>query len=187
MRVIAGNYRSRPLKAVPGKNTRPTTDKIKESMFNLLATALPINGFCLDFYAGSGALAIESVSRGMAGAVLCEKDRRALSTIKENLKMTREEDKFTLLGGNNRSKLSDWAMQSKQRFDLVFLDPPYAESQVEQDLNWLIKNELLNLHCLVVCEADEKHVLNEIPGFVQLKHKKYGITVVQIYEFQGKV
>ncbi|MCR8969252.1 16S rRNA (guanine(966)-N(2))-methyltransferase RsmD [Facklamia sp. 7083-14-GEN3] len=186
MRVIAGSYRSRPLKAVPGKNTRPTTDKIKESMFNLLATRLPIDGYCLDFYAGSGALAIESVSRGLAGAVMCEKDRRAILTIKENIKITKEEEKFVLLSGKNRSKLLDWGLDNKRGFDLVFLDPPYAESRVEEDLKWLITNDFLKPKCLVVYEADEAHSIKEIPNFVKLKNKKYGITVIQIYEYQGK-
>ncbi|MGF3142176.1 16S rRNA (guanine(966)-N(2))-methyltransferase RsmD [Facklamia sp. P13064] len=186
MRVIAGSYRSRPLKAVPGKNTRPTTDKIKESMFNLLANRLPIDGYCLDFYAGSGALAIESVSRGLAGAVMCEKDRRAVLTIKENIKMTKEEEKFVLLSGKNRTKLLDWGLKNQRAFDLVFLDPPYAENQVEQDLEWLIKNDFLNPSCLIVLEADEVHSVKEIPNFLELKNKKYGITVIRIYQYQGE-
>src|SRR5699024_12332007 len=109
MRVISGNYGSRRLKAVPGQNTRPTTYKIKESMFNLIGGYFD-GGICLDFYAGSGVLAIEADSIGMDSAVLCEKHRPAIETSNESLKMTKEEERFTLLMSDNHKSSRNYAL-----------------------------------------------------------------------------
>lgn len=186
MRVVAGEYRSRPLKAVPGKNTRPTTDKIKESMFNLLGAHLPIGGRALDFYAGSGALAIEAVSRGVAQAVLCEQYRPAVETIEENIRMTREEDKFILLRGKNRSQLKRWSEQSHLSFDLVFLDPPYHSARLQEDMVWLKEQDLLNDKAFVICESDDHlELLSEFEEFHLLKQKSYGITTLSLYQYKG--
>ncbi|WP_328752422.1 16S rRNA (guanine(966)-N(2))-methyltransferase RsmD [Facklamia lactis] len=183
---MAGEYRSRPIKAVPGKNTRPTTDKIKESMFNLLGSYLPVGGRVLDFYAGSGALAIEAVSRGVGQAILCEQYRPAIETIEENIRMTREEAKFILLRGKNRSRLKRWYEQCQLRFDLVFLDPPYHSAQLQEDMVWLKEQGLLTDEALVLCESDD-HL--ELPGefeeFYLLKQKSYGITTLRLYQYKG--
>ena len=93
MRIITGEYGGRKLKAVPGNNTRPTTDKVKESIFNIIGPYFD-GGVCLDLFAGSGGLAIEAVSRGMEKAVLIDQDPLAIKTIKENISVTKEADKF---------------------------------------------------------------------------------------------
>lgn len=182
MRVIAGDYGSRRLKAVPGTNTRPTTDKIKEGMFNMLGGFFS-KGICLDLYGGSGALAIEAVSRGMDRAVITEKDRQAVQTIQQNLEMTKEEEKFTLLRGDNRKKL----LQLKQaetalEFDLVFIDPPYLKQKVEADILWLETAGLLTETAVILCETDQKTDLPEqIADWQLYKEKTYGQTYVRLY------
>ncbi|MBG9978703.1 16S rRNA (guanine(966)-N(2))-methyltransferase RsmD [Ruoffia tabacinasalis] len=183
MRVISGNYGSRRLKAVPGQNTRPTTDKIKESMFNLIGGYFD-GGICLDLYAGSGALAIEAVSRGMDSAVLCEKHRPAIETINENLKMTKEEERFTLLKGDNHKSLRNYASsQMTEPFKLLFLDPSYHKQQIEKDIQWLWELEMINNQTTIVCETDSDVILpDRIEGYELVKVKDYGATRIHIYE-----
>lgn len=182
MRVIAGEYGSRRLKAVPGQNTRPTTDKIKESMFNLIGGYFT-GGACLDLYAGSGALAIEAVSRGMDYAVLCEKYRPALEVIQQNVDMTREEDKFIVLKGDNHKALQKYALSKKaETFSLVFLDPPYHKQQIEKDILWLLELNMIDSESVIVCESDSTLELpKEIKGFELVKVKDYGTTRIHIY------
>ena len=96
MRVVSGNYGGRPLKTLAGKTTRPTTDKVKGAIFNMIGPYFE-GGRVLDLFAGSGSLAIEAVSRGMGHALLVEKDRAAQQVILENIKMTKEPEKFQLL------------------------------------------------------------------------------------------
>lgn len=183
MRVISGKYGSRRLKAVPGQNTRPTTDKIKESMFNLIGVFFD-GGGCLDLYAGSGALAIEAVSRGMDFAVLCEKYRPAVDTINENIQMTKEEERFTLLKGDNHKSLRNYATnQMTEPFSLIFLDPPYNKQQIEKDISWLSELQMINHQSTIVCETDSDVELPiVIDGFELIKVKDYGATRIHIYE-----
>lgn len=182
MRVVGGAYGSRLLKAVPGSNTRPTTDKIKESIFNLLGGSLQ-GGLVLDLYAGTGGLAIEAVSRGADEAVLCEKYGPALQTIRYNLQVTKEAEKFTLLSGDNRSALASWqASHPEAIFDYVFLDPPYAKQVIEQDILWLLERGLVDGVTDIVCETDGEVLLPDRIGlFEKIKVKQYGQTLIHIY------
>lgn len=183
MRVISGEYGSRRLKAVPGNNTRPTTDKIKEGMFNLLGGYFS-GGRVLDLYGGSGALAIEAVSRGMDEAVITEKYRPAIQTIRENVAITKEEEKFTILTGDNRSTLKKLkATKSDLRFDLVFIDPPYKNQTIEKDIQWLEDQGLLTQEALILCESDDQTVLPQnMEDWEKVKEKHYGQTFVRLYQ-----
>ncbi|ALF28056.1 16S rRNA (guanine(966)-N(2))-methyltransferase RsmD [Streptococcus intermedius] len=177
MRVVAGKYGGRPLKTLAGKTTRPTTDKVKGAIFNMIGPYFD-GGRVLDLYAGSGSLAIEAISRGMTTAILVEKDRRAQAIINQNLKMTREEERFELL------KME--ANQSLERitghFDLVLLDPPYAKEQIVTDIEKMAERELLSNDALIVCETDKSVDLpEEIAGLGIWKQKIYGISKVTVY------
>ena len=183
MRVVSGKYGSRPLKAVPGMNTRPTTDKIKESMFNLLGGKLD-GGNVLDLYGGSGALAIEAISRGAEDAVICEKYRPALNTIQLNIEMTKEPDKFTILKGDNIKSIERY-MQDKplHMFDWVFIDPPYKQQKIEKDIQVLDRLNCLSPDTVIVCESDSQTQLNkEIGDWSSVKEKTYGLTTIRIYQ-----
>ncbi|MBF1712651.1 MAG: 16S rRNA (guanine(966)-N(2))-methyltransferase RsmD [Streptococcus intermedius] len=177
MRVVAGKYGGRPLKTLAGKTTRPTTDKVKGAIFNMIGPYFD-GGRVLDLYAGSGSLAIEAISRGMTTAILVEKDRRAQAIINQNLKMTREEERFELL------KME--ANQSLERitghFDLILLDPPYAKEQIVTDIEKMAERELLSNDALIVCETDKSVDLpEEIAGLGIWKQKIYGISKVTVY------
>lgn len=185
MRVVSGKYGSRPLKPVPGKNTRPTTDKIKESIFNLIH-GVHGNGYMLDFYGGSGAIAIEAVSRGMAHAVITEKHPLALKTINENIKMTKEEDRFTVLSGDNQSSILSYQKNNPEIiFDLVMLDPPYKKEQIAQDIEFLTIHQLIDHASIIICETDNETFLPEqLDNWVKYRFKQYGLTSIHLYEWK---
>lgn len=187
MRVISGKYGSRPLKAVPGMNTRPTTDKIKEALFSLAGGRFD-GGNCLDFYGGSGALAIEAVSRGMQEAVITEKYRPAIQTIRTNIEMTKEAQCFHLLVGDNRAALQSFLQQQpKYMFDLVLLDPPYVKQQIVSDIEWLMAQGCVDAYTRIVCETDDQTVLPmKIGAFSQVKQRQYGQTLITVYDMEDE-
>ncbi|HFU4451065.1 TPA: 16S rRNA (guanine(966)-N(2))-methyltransferase RsmD [Streptococcus suis] len=177
MRIVSGTYGGRPLKTLEGKTTRPTSDKVRGAMFNMIGPYFD-GGRVLDLYAGSGGLSIEAVSRGMESAVLVERDRRAQAIIRDNIRMTKEDSKFQLL-----------AMEAKQAlvhlsgsFDLVFLDPPYATEDIVADITELCQRQLLSQEVMVVCETDKAVSLpEEIAELGIWKEKIYGISKVTVY------
>lgn len=177
MKIVSGTYGGRPLKTLEGKTTRPTSDKVRGAMFNMIGPYFD-GGRVLDLYAGSGGLSIEAVSRGMEQAVLVEKDRRAQGIIASNIQMTKESHKFQLLKMEAHQALS----QLQGTFDLVFLDPPYAKEQIVADIEALAERDLLGEEVMVVCETDMAVDLpEEIACLGIWKEKIYGISKVTVY------
>lgn len=177
MKIVSGTYGGRPLKTLEGKTTRPTSDKVRGAMFNMIGPYFD-GGRVLDLYAGSGGLSIEAVSRGMEQAVLVEKDRRAQAIIASNIQMTKESHKFQLLKMEAHQALS----QLQGTFDLVFLDPPYAKEQIVADIEALAERGLLGEEVMVVCETDKAVDLpEEIACLGIWKEKIYGISKVTVY------
>jgi 16S rRNA (guanine966-N2)-methyltransferase len=178
MRVVAGNYGGRPLKTLAGKTTRPTTDKVKGAIFNMIGPYFD-GGRVLDLFSGSGSLAIEAVSRGMDSAVMVEKDRSAQMVILENIKMTKGSEKFQLLKMPAERALTNITGQ----FDLVLLDPPYAKETIVANLEKMQEKNLLAEEAIIVCETDKEVELPEAIGQLSIsKEKMYGISKVTIYE-----
>ena len=177
MKIVSGTYGGRPLKTLEGKTTRPTSDKVRGAMFNMIGPYFD-GGRVLDLYAGSGGLSIEAVSRGMEQAVLVEKDRRAQAIIASNIQMTKESHKFQLLKMEAHQALG----QLQGTFDLVFLDPPYAKEQIVADIETLAERDLLGEEVMVVCETDKAIDLpEEIACLGIWKEKIYGISKVTVY------
>lgn len=177
MKIVSGTYGGRPLKTLEGKTTRPTSDKVRGAMFNMIGPYFD-GGRVLDLYAGSGGLSIEAVSRGMEQAVLVEKDRRAQAIIASNIQMTKESHKFQLLKMEAHQTLG----QLQEAFDLVFLDPPYAKEQIVADIEALAERDLLGEEVMVVCETDKAVDLpEEIACLGIWKEKIYGISKVTVY------
>ena len=177
MRVVAGEFGGRPLKTLDGKITRPTTDKVKGAIFNMIGPFFD-GGRVLDLFSGSGSLAIEAISRGMTEAILVERDYRAQAVIQENLKITKSESQFKLLKmeANRALELLDGA------FDLVLLDPPYAKEEIIKNIEILDQCKLLSEDGMIVCETDKTVDLpEEIAGFGIWKQKLYGISKVTVY------
>ena len=135
-------------------------------------------GRVLDLYAGSGGLSIEAVSRGMASAVLVERDRKAQAIVAENIQMTKEVGKFQLLKMEAERALE----QVSGPFDLIFLDPPYAKEQIVADIEKMAERELFSEDVMVVCETDRAVELpEEIACLGIWKEKIYGISKVTVY------
>ena len=177
MKIVSGTYGGRPLKTLEGKTTRPTSDKVRGAMFNMIGPYFD-GGRVLDLYAGSGGLSIEAVSRGMEQAVLVEKDRRAQGIIASNIQMTKESHKFQLLKMEAHQALN----QLQGTFDLIFLDPPYAKEQIVADIEALAERGLLGEEVMVVCETDKAVDLpEEIACLGIWKEKIYGLSKVTGY------
>ena len=177
MKIVSGTYGGRLLKTLEGKTTRPTSDKVRGAMFNMIGPYFD-GGRVLDLYAGSGGRSIEAVSRGMEQAVLVEKDRRAQGIIASNIQMTKESHKFQLLKMEAHQALN----QLQGTFDLIFLDPPYAKEQIVADIEALAERDLLGEEVMVVCETDKVVDLpEEIACLGIWKEKIYGISKVTVY------
>ena len=172
MRVIAGTARRLPLKTPKGKETRPTTDRIKETLFNMLAPLVPGSRF-LDLFAGSGQIGIEALSRGADYAVFVEQGREAAECIRENLAFTRLEPKARLIFRDAAGALR--IMQGEAPFDLVFMDPPYESGLVPETLRVLRGAGLVTPDTLVVAETDLKTSPDIFAdtGFVPVRTKTY--------------
>ena len=184
MRVVAGEFGGRPLSAVPGSLTRPTTDKVKEAMFSMIGPYFD-GGRVLDLFAGSGGLAIEAVSRGMVEAVLVDHQYQAIKTIKANIAVTKSADQFTVIKGEANNVLKRLVAE-EQRFDLILLDPPYAKQKIIDNLNFMAANGLLNDGAQVISETTQEAQLPENFGaFTQTHHRDYGITDVMVYRYQA--
>ena len=177
MRIIAGEFGGRPLKTLAGKTTRPTSDKVRGAVFNMIGPYFA-GGRVLDLFSGSGGLAIEAVSRGMTEAVMVEKDRRAQAVIAANIRMTQKAERFTLLKLPALQALK----QLSGHFDLVFLDPPYAKETIVKTIAALEAKELLAEGAVLVCETEKTVELPETIGKIEMqKQKKYGISKVTVY------
>ena len=183
MRIISGEFGGRRLKAVPGQNTRPTTDKIKESLFNILGGYFYV-GVMLDMYSGSGAVAIEAVSRGMERAFLFENNRLAQKTIEQNIEITKSPEQFHLKRQNVKQGLKTIASDPAfEPFELVFMDPPYRLQEIVKDIEQLQELNLVSPDCVIVCEVDKEVQLPElILGFEQYKRVEYGITALVFFD-----
>lgn len=177
MKIVSGIYGRRPLKTLEGKTTRPTSDKVRGAIFNMIGPYFEV-GRVLDLYAGSGGLSIEAVSRGMSSAVLVERDRKAQTIVAENIQMTKEVGKFQLLKMDAERALE----QVSGEFDLVFLDPPYTKEQIVADIEKMAERELFSEDVMVVCETDKAVELpEEIACLGIWKEKIYGISKVTVY------
>ncbi|MDR7072129.1 16S rRNA (guanine(966)-N(2))-methyltransferase RsmD [Fictibacillus barbaricus] len=182
MRVIAGDCKGRPLKAVPGMGTRPTTDKIKESIFNMIGPFFD-GGQGLDLYGGSGGLGIEALSRGMDHFIFIDKDQKALQTIKENLKQCKYEEKAEIF--RNDAKRALKALHKRElQFDMIFLDPPYAKQMLLKDIEEIGKLNLLADSGSIVAEHGSEVTLPEkIGDFELIRQETYGkTTTISIYK-----
>ncbi len=152
MRVIAGTARRLPLKTLEGPKTRPTTDRIKETLFNMLQA--DVNG-CrfLDLFAGSGAIGIEALSRGARECVFVENDKKAADCIRDNLAFTHLEDGAELLGCDALTAVGRLEAAGAEVFDLIFMDPPYRKGLEKELILRLIHSRLVDDMTTIVVEA----------------------------------
>ena len=169
MRVISGEFGGRRLVAPEGETTRPTTDKVRQAVFNSLDSMGVLDGAVVaDLYAGSGALGIEAISRGAERAVFVERDRQALHALRENIATLKIDDRCTV----HATDVMAW-VPAMRNVDIAFVDPPYAFEAWPQLL------ALVNVG-LVVAESDDP--IEAPDGWTQLRSRRYGRTWVTVLE-----
>lgn len=174
MRVIAGKARRLTLKTLPGMDIRPTTDKTKETLFNVLMPDIYDCVF-LDLFSGTGAIAIEALSRGAQKAVLVENSRASLGCIKDNLKATHLEDNAEIIGMDALSALRT-LNDRNYKFDIIFMDPPY-DHELERDVLVRLSNSnLVNENTIIVVEASLK------TDFEYLRETRFEIYKIKEYK-----
>ena len=180
VRVISGTAKGRSLRAVPGTNTRPTTDKVKEAIFSMIGPYFA-GGTVLDLYAGTGGLAIEALSRGMDKAVLIDQNRKAVETIRDNIERAGFADLAEIYRNDAGKALSVMAKRGL-RFDLVFLDPPYRMTNMDLVMLQLQERQMLTDGAIIVVEHDAKITYEpQIGALTRSRYSEYGDTAVSIY------
>ena len=158
MRIISGIARGTKLYSLEGLNTRPTLDRVKESLFNILQDNIK-NAVVLDLFSGSGALGLESLSRGAQKAILCDKSPAAIEIIKKNIIKTHFEDKTKIICKDYKKCLEN----IKEKVDLIFIDPPYDLNIAVKALDIIIQKEILSEDGIIIIETDdEKREIEQI-------------------------
>lgn len=182
MRVISGEFKGRSLQAVPGNSTRPTTDKVKESLFSMIGPYFD-GGIFLDLYAGTGALGIEAISRGMEQGIFIDMDRKAIATIHANIDQLHIKNRVEIFKNDAEKALQVLAKRGLC-FNLVFIDPPYAKEKNERILQKLLHLDLLYQEAVIVVEHDRQDKqLFQTNNLVKWKENEYGDTALTIYKF----
>ena len=177
MRVITGKARGTVLKTPEGNLTRPTADRVKEALFSIIQFDVP-NAKVLDLFAGTGQLGIEALSRDAQYAVFVDQQDKACRLVAENLKKTKLEAYARVV----RSDYETYLKNCKEKFDIIFLDPPYAEKFLENALNLITEIDILQFGGIIVAERPvEKELLFEFPGYSRSKDYKYTNTVLTVF------
>ena len=177
MRVITGKARGVQLKTPQGLSTRPTTDRVKEALFSIINFDIP-NASVLDLFGGTGQLGIEALSRGAKKAVFVDAGEDACKLIRENLKRTKLEPAAKVVRGD----YLDYLSRCREKFDIIFLDPPYAEVFLENSLKRITEIDILESNGIIITERPVgKELPWEYEGYTRSKDYKYGKTILSIY------
>ena len=174
MRVIAGKARRLNLKTTPGLDTRPTSDKVKETLFNILDPYLPGCSF-LDLFSGSGAIGIEALSRGASFCIFVDNDKRSVECIKYNLEFTRLKDDALVIRENVIGAINRLSLEKKV-FDIIYIDPPYKAALEGETLAALAKSRIINEDSVIIVEA------SKVTGTGFIKDLPYEITRIKDYK-----
>ena len=177
MRVITGKARGVLLKTPEGMLTRPTSDRVKEALFSIVNFDLP-GANVLDLFAGTGQLGIEALSRGAKHAVFVDAREDACKIVRENLRRTKLENEAKVV----RSDYLDYLRRCKEKYDIILLDPPYAEVFLENALKCITEIDILQSGGIIVTERPvEKELSLVFEGYTRSKDYKYGNTLLTLY------
>ncbi len=181
MRVISGKARGVSLKTPAGMATRPTADRVKEAVFSILQFDLP-GAAVLDLFGGTGQLGIEALSRGAKNAVFVDQREDACKLIRENLRRCKLEEAARVV----RADYEAFLKNTREKFDIILLDPPYAEVFLENSLNLITQIDILQSGGIIVTERPfEKALICDFPGYCRSKDYKYGNTVITLFRKDG--
>ena len=184
MRIISGKARGTKLYTLDGTATRPTLDRVKESLFNIIQNDIE-DSTVLDLFSGSGAIGLEFLSRGAKRAVLCDSSKDAIKIIKQNVQKTHFEEKVEVYN-MEFTKLVE--RLQNQKFDIIYIDPPYATDFIKISLEKIIEYELVNENTKIIVETDdETRILNQIEKMdVEITDKrKYGRATIILLKYRN--
>ena len=182
MRVISGKARGVTLKTPEGMQTRPTADRVKEALFSIIQFDLP-GAKVLDLFGGTGQLGIEALSRGATGAVFVDESAKACALIKENLRRTKLETQANVV----RADYAAYLKSTKEKFDIILLDPPYAEVFLENSLKMITEIDILQSGGIIVTERPlGKELTCDFFGYSRSKDYKYGNTLLTLYRKESE-
>jgi 16S rRNA (guanine(966)-N(2))-methyltransferase RsmD len=177
MRVITGSARGIVLKTPDGLSTRPTADRVKEALFSAIQFHIPA-AKVLDLFGGTGQLGIEALSRGAKSAVFVDHQESACKLIRENLRRTHLEESSKVI----RSDYAAYLKNCSEKFDIIFLDPPYAEKFLENSLKMITEIDILQSGGIIVAERPVEKELNvDFPGYERSRDYKYGNVLIAIF------
>ncbi len=181
MRIITGSLKGKQLHCPKGLNIRPTLDRVKESLFNIIGTKVH-EATCLDLFSGTGNLGIESLSRGASHCSFVDKHPKSIQTIKNNIQSCRLEQQSKVF---STSALKFLSKESAQKYDLIFADPPYDFPQMELLLEKIGENSFLDQEGWFLLEHDKKVVFREEYGVLKLKDQRsYSRTTTSIWSLK---
>lgn len=183
MRIIGGRARGTKLYTLEGETTRPTLDRVKESIFNIIQQDIQDSVF-LDLFSGCGAMGLEAVSRGAKKAILCDKSKEAIKIIRKNIEKTKFMDNTVVLSMDFEQALNS---EIKEKVDIVYLDPPYKTDFIYKAIKLMINNLIIDKNTKIILETDEEErVLKEIEqlDIEVIDKRKYGRAKIVFLEFK---
>ena len=177
MRIISGKYKGKKLDGYNIDGTRPTMDRVKESLFAIIQNKLK-NSICLDLFAGSGSLGFEAISNGAKECYFVDNNNIVIKTLKKNVSELKIDNAVIIL--DDYEKVLDKFYKDSKKFDIIFLDPPYKLNLINNCLNIIKKLDLLNNNGIIICEY-ETEVIDYL-DFELIKEKKYGSKKIKIFK-----
>lgn len=180
MRIISGKYKGKKILGYDIDGTRPTQDRVKESLFGIIQDYLQ-DSVCLDLFAGSGSLGIEALSNGAFKVYFVDNNKKCIDILRKNLTNIKEEN---VIVNDDYLLALDNFINTKVKFDIIFLDPPYNLNCIADILNIIDKNELLNEDGIVVCEYEYDNFSSNYLNLEIIKERKYGYKNIRIYRLK---
>ena len=182
MRVISGKARGTKLYTLDGNTTRPTLDRVKESVFNIIQNDIR-DAVVLDLFSGSGAISIEAASRGAKKVIACDKSKEAINIINKNIQKTHLEEKIDVYNLNYIECLNKL---KNTEFDLIYLDPPYKTDYAINAIEHIIKEHLINENSKIIVETDDEQILEEIEkeNLQIIDKRKYGRAIITFLKYR---
>ena len=174
MRIIGGTYRGMKLLSPKTQDIRPTTDRIKEDIFNIISPYI-YNSRFLDLFSGSGAIAIEAISRGCLFADAVERNKDSIELIKKNIAKTKSQEQFQVIAKDAEQFL----LSTSNKYDIIFIDPPYQYSKINTIIKTILDREIITPNGIIIAEQGIENTLDENQFDAEIyKTKKYAATIL---------
>lgn len=183
MKVISGTYKGRKILGYNIEGTRPTQDRVRESLFGMIQSYL-IDSDILDLFAGTGSLGFESLSNGAISATFVDKNPICTNNIKKTIELFQIKEETTVLNLDYKKALT-YLKEKNKKFDIIFLDPPYCYQNIEELLKTLVEMNLIKEGGIIICEYENDNLKEEYPSYKKIKEKKYGFKTISIYKDKG--